>query len=444
MAENKYDLLLVKTLTDKKIREKPWYKERIYTKYIKSLKPTDTSKMLIGKDWMFIKDGLDDFRDGLPPQVDDGDIMIKSSKGPAPNLMGSEHSTPVKQPAQRRRFNKYEVCYSRVTPQMQKRREHIDEIEYGLTQHPLALYPHLEECMPPELFEEVVDILDPEMNVDPGDESDDSESEKSESMDQKVDEEPQNEQEEMEDDRIRNPYRWLPRKEEKEKKDKKKQTDKRPSSPSQDEHIKTVTKDFCDWVAGLGGESNKNNIEESTITSLFASGYETKPALSVPIHVVELTNVPPELRQSAAVPLTQQQNNKNLPTAEQVKKDWIHSGNYEPSWVPHKYGAWYLPTKLWQKRPVDEPLQDPKALKDLEKSETKKKSNEKDHELAPLHGSKAFMDFIDRKKVVRKPEFLIHVAEIQRKAAEEEAAKLSAEQNKSRRHNTAISTPSTR
>ena len=67
----------------------------------------------------------------------------------------------------------------------------------------------------------------------------------------------------------------------------------------QDEHIKSVTKDFCDWVASLGGEAN--NIEESTITSLFASGYETKPALSVPIHVVELTNVPPELRLSTRI-----------------------------------------------------------------------------------------------------------------------------------------------
>ena len=35
-----------------------------------------------------------------------------------------------------------------------------------------------------------------------------------------------------------------------------------------------VTKDFCDWVTNLGGDSN--NVEESTIMSLFASGYETK------------------------------------------------------------------------------------------------------------------------------------------------------------------------
>ena len=89
---------------------------------------------------------------------------------------------------------------------------------------------------------------------------------------------------------------------------------------SQEEHIKNVTKEFCDWVAGLGGDSN--NIEESTITSLFASGYETKPALSVPIHVVELTNVPPELRMSATVP-QQQQQSKNLPQEEKAKTSWV-------------------------------------------------------------------------------------------------------------------------
>ena len=57
----------------------------------------------------------------------------------------------MKQPAVRRRFNKDEICYARVTPLQAQRREHIDEIEYGLTQHPLALYPHLEECLPPDV-----------------------------------------------------------------------------------------------------------------------------------------------------------------------------------------------------------------------------------------------------------------------------------------------------
>ena len=98
----------------------------------------------------------------------------------------------------------------------------------------------------------------------------------------------------------------------------------------QDEHIKTVTKDFCDWVSSLGGESN--NIEESTITSLFASGYETKPALSVPIHVVELTNVPPELRMSANVPPPQQQTTQNIPSVERRKSDWVSCDQYDIIW----------------------------------------------------------------------------------------------------------------
>ena len=51
------------------------YKERLHTKYVKGLKPTDTSQHLAGKNWMFVKDGLDDFRDGLPPAVEGSDFI---------------------------------------------------------------------------------------------------------------------------------------------------------------------------------------------------------------------------------------------------------------------------------------------------------------------------------------------------------------------------------
>ena len=52
------------------------------------------------------------------------------------------------------------------------------------------------------------------------------------------------------------------------------------------------------------------------------------------------------------------------------------SGKYEPSWVKFKYGAWYLKPKMWKKRSADEPLMDPKELKEQEMSEAKKKSND--------------------------------------------------------------------
>ena len=36
----------------------------------------DSSQLLIAKNWTFLKDGLDDFRDGLPPPID-GDTVLK-------------------------------------------------------------------------------------------------------------------------------------------------------------------------------------------------------------------------------------------------------------------------------------------------------------------------------------------------------------------------------
>jgi hypothetical protein len=69
-------------------------------------------------------------------------------------------------------------------------------------------------------------------------------------------------------------------------------------------------------------------MEESTITSLFASGYETKPALSVPIHVVELTNVPQELRATANV-AQQQQATKSIPTEKKSPDKWVCLQSYD-------------------------------------------------------------------------------------------------------------------
>lgn len=437
MAERKYDLALVKTVTDKKIRPQEWYKERLKTKFIKSLKPTDTSKHLVGRNWLFVKDGLDDFRDGYPPPVE-GDIILKGSKGPGPNIKGSgDNLNSVKQPAVRKRFTKHQMCYSRQTPLQQQMRDHIDEVEYGLTQHPLALYPHFEENCPPDLFDMIVDLLDPEINMmsEEGSERDEFDDEiaeedederksnKSDEDNKSVRDDIEKEMENFGGEKIpKHPYRW------KDKKDKKKGGDvKSTQVESQSEHIKKVTKEFCDWVANLGGESNKNNMEESTITSLFASGYETKPALSVPIHVVELTNVPQELRATANV-AQQQQATKSIPTEKKSPDKWKYSGNYEPTWVKFKYGSWYLDPKTWKKRDTDILLLDPKEVKNQEMSESKKKSKELNNDIAQSHGAKLFMDWtVDVKRDKRKPEFLDEVAEIQTKAAEEEKKRLEAE-----------------
>uniref|UniRef100_F6ZU29 Uncharacterized protein n=1 Tax=Ciona intestinalis TaxID=7719 RepID=F6ZU29_CIOIN len=167
-----------------------------------------------------------------------------------------------------------------------------------------------------------------------------------------------------------------------------------------------VTKEFCDWVTDLGGESN--NVEESTIMSLFASGYETKPALSVPIHVVELSSVPAELRESAGLSprgsAKKSYPSSATPTATVTKQNTVQP-EYEPSWVKIKYGAWYLEPKTWRVRAEDEVLEDPEEVAKREMSESKQKSTEMDNQLAPLHGARAFRTFLERNNR-RKPEFM--------------------------------------
>ena len=63
-----------------------------------------------------------------------------------------------------KRLNRNQRFYSKKIPLAEAKQESIDQIINGLAQHPLALYPHLEETLPPELFETLLEILDPEIN----------------------------------------------------------------------------------------------------------------------------------------------------------------------------------------------------------------------------------------------------------------------------------------
>lgn len=424
MAQNKYDLLLVPTTANKTVRPQPWYKERLNTKYMKLRKPNDPSLNLIGKNWVFVKSGIDDFRDGRPCDVGDGYIM-QGDKGISPVISHSKQSLSSNTSRVKPRLTKVQQIYSKSLPLQEDRRNYIDEMEYGLTQHPLAVFPHLEEAVPPELFQDVVNILDPDMNPETESEAASIITGTSLARDPEADNDEKSDTIEkptvsfhvadVQPQKSSNPYKWILQKNSTQRDDKR-GTKKRPTSPSQDEHIKKVTKDFCDWVASLGGDSN--NVEESTIMSLFASGYETKPALSVPIHVVELTNVPMELKLSAGLS-TRGSGKKSTPSSAVTTAPTLgidaQNQTYTPSWVKVNYGAWYLDPKTWRPREEGEPLEDPEVVRKKEQSESKKKSDEMDTQLSDLHGAKAFRSFLEKTNC-RKPKFMVRVASLQDEA----------------------------
>lgn len=80
--------------------------------------------------------------------------VLQRPKGLAPTLTGegsTDSMNKIKETVNKKRFTKDDVCFSKETPLQKYRRGHINEIEHGLLQHPLALYPHMEKGVEPDV-----------------------------------------------------------------------------------------------------------------------------------------------------------------------------------------------------------------------------------------------------------------------------------------------------
>ncbi|XP_062513930.1 protein FAM47E-like isoform X2 [Corticium candelabrum] len=407
MAEHKYDLLLVSTKTERPPRRQPWYKERLRTKVIKTKEaiPVDSSE------WRFIGDGGEDFRTGVP--LRDGTKIIQRSQSEGIQLPliqsstlvnsgGSARKIKARSRTERPRFSKEVAVFSKTLPGQQRRQDYVNDIEDSLVSHPLGFYPHLQEAVSSDLFDEVMDILDPEVIA-------------SDSVaDELLIESPillvpsLHQLTSSDKNHVKRPsYRWRPQSTVNLDRTDGNHTNSRglkdTSSarlPSPETRVHAVTAEFCEWVKNLG--DNAESIDEATVHSLFASGYETKPSLSVPIHVVELLNVPAELRlnkvgTSSSQQLSEQQSYRPLSKTEKLEQG--DKPPHAPSWVERgrKYGAWYLPTSLWQQRSNGVPLRDPKEADKKAMSVMKKRMEALDTAVGPLHGAQAFREFIHNK-----------------------------------------------
>ncbi|XP_067413366.1 protein FAM47E-like [Emydura macquarii macquarii] len=378
------------------------YKEKLPSKCFREhsnkLKFSDS---LNSQRWRFLKSGLDDFRSGFPPPSDN--IIIRGTKGLLPIVL-PKNASDASQGA-RQKAGKMFTIQSRLSPLQKARQDHIAQTEYCLHQHPLALYPHLEESVPRELFKEVVDILDPELclHSKAGYKACDQKSHAPQQVlyqleDGKSDEISPTPSALLKESKGKSPYTLFSKKEVAARE----KAARRSYIPSLDENVKRATKEFCDWVTSWGGENY--NMDEDTIMRLFDAGYETKPMLSMPIEVVEINNVPPELRKYLGV-------SSSLKAVKSPPKDkcipGLEKGPYQPKLEKIRYGAWYLDPKTWRKQKVNEPLEDPKAESDTIQN-LRKRFSEKEAEVMQLHGTHAFKEFLERKGY-RKPEFLLQM-----------------------------------
>lgn len=187
----------------------------------------------------------------------------------------------------RKLLTKEQACFSKASPQQHTRRKHVAEVEYTLSQHPLALYPHYQECVSPELLDQVMSVLDPEMGAQ-------SEAE-SVLVLEREDDWAQQDGQRMKDvsscdgdmsttpdtsvraesSTVMNPYLHL------------RVTAKddpaageRSDSPTLDEEIKRVTQQLHDWVVTLDGESD--DLTESSLMTLLAGAFEMRAPVRTP------------------------------------------------------------------------------------------------------------------------------------------------------------------
>ncbi|XP_063166812.1 protein FAM47E-like [Candoia aspera] len=354
------------------------------------------SDALNSQRWRFLKSGLDDFRNGCPPPSDN--IIIQGTKGPIPIILHYKKTDASQMVPYKSRdlLSKSNVVYSKLTTTQKAKKDYIAQTEHCLMQHPLALYPHLEESVPPELFHDVVKLLDPEMHLTRT------------SLNYSKDDVtiPSPAQHHLKYDmnpnrsysstlpwmrKSKNPYTWFSEKEVA----KRKQAAQIAYIPPLDKNVKRVTKEFCEWVNAMGGE--KYNIDEGTIMKLFDTSYETDIKTAAPIKIVELYQIPAELRQYLG----------KVPARKRVRSSTKLTPS-EPKWEKIKYGAWYLPPKKWKKRRVTEKEEIPECLKVFLNVRKKIAQKGKGVQEPPLHGTYAFERFLEMKGY-RKPEFLLQM-----------------------------------
>ncbi|XP_023058742.1 protein FAM47B isoform X2 [Piliocolobus tephrosceles] len=143
---------------------KPWYCDKPPSKCIAKHKhrrlrfpPMDT------QNWVFVTEGMDDFRYGCASPEDtlicrrDEFLLPKSSRRGPQNDPKSGQKKLLKKAA----------LFSKLSPAQLARKTFVEEVEAQLTaKPPLAMYPNLGEDMPPDLLLQVLKLLDPERKLE--------------------------------------------------------------------------------------------------------------------------------------------------------------------------------------------------------------------------------------------------------------------------------------
>ncbi|XP_073898076.1 protein FAM47E isoform X2 [Castor canadensis] len=308
---------------------------------------------LQGQRWVFVREGLGDFRNGWPPCH--GLITQGPNEAFLPWI---HHRAPQPAPKKRQsKLRKEAALSSKLSLVQQAQKALIEDMEGHLVAHPLALYPHLEEALPVELLLKVLEALDPERKLedawaycqDTGKRMKESTKRCSTQVCLELPKKTP----------VSHSGQWI-------YKEKPSKMDLlQEDGLFLHENVRKGVRDFCNWAATFGSL----DIDEEFILEQFNTDCQNKPNSDV-LHVLRLNQVPLELKKN--VQLSKLQEAEFFQKPDHERKFQKPQNSHKPKWVKMRYGAWYLNTNLWKRQRADEPLVDPKVAwkahtKDFEK-----------------------------------------------------------------------------
>ncbi|XP_003360305.1 protein FAM47E-like [Sus scrofa] len=369
---------------------KPWYKDKLpskcFAKHKKELLKFPTS--LDSRQWIFVKEGLDDFRKGCPPCDD----MI--TRGPKEGFLPViAHRAPWHAPKKsQKEVPKGAELTSTLSPAQLARKAFVEDIEAHLTKHRLALYPNLEADLPADLLLKVLEVLDPDRKLEdtwvycqcPRKRTR-SPTKLRKKTPAKVHLEPLKETPGSHPTTLLHEVRKSSRK------------DSLTDPPIHKKPPRGIT-EFCKWVATFGDLG----IDEEFIMKMCEVSCECPATYDKP-SIKKVTQVSSEVKYNIGL------DEKSEIKFSEEERNWERKlkkpkNPYKPDWVKMRYGAWYLKPKLWKKLINDEPLIDPKVLLEGPTEGFGRKIPEYDI-LEDLYGTIAFKDFI-LSKGYRMPDIL--------------------------------------
>ncbi|KAI4545537.1 hypothetical protein MG293_005803 [Ovis ammon polii] len=363
---------------------KPWYKDKLpskcFAKHKKALLKFPT--YLDSRQWVFVKEGLDDFRKGCPPCED----LI--TRGPNEGFLPViAHRVPQHAPPKKKLPAEAEV-FSTLSSAQQARKALVEEIEAHLTKHPFALYTKLEEDLPADLLLKVLEVLDPDRKLEDLWAYSLGPKRKKKFPRKLCEKRPETvELEPVKEAPVSHPASFY-------YEDKK--SSRKDSLTDLSFNVPKGIRKFCKWISTFGDLG----IDEQFIMKLCEVGCDCPPTHDKPC-MKKVSQVSSKVRFGIKIGKMEV---KKFSTEERNWERKLQKPHnpYKPDWVKIRYGAWYLQPKLWKKLINDEPLIDPKAL--LEGGIFGKKFREQDI-LEDLYGTIAFKDFI-LSKGYRMPDIL--------------------------------------